>query len=69
MAEKEFNLLHEPWIRVMRPDATVEELTLPQALTRAHEYCSLAGEMTTQDIAMLRLLLAVLHAVFTRVNE
>lgn len=69
MAEKEFNLLHEPWIRVMRPDATVEELTLPQALTRAHEYRSLAGEMPTQDVAMLRLLLAVLHAVFTRVDE
>lgn len=69
MAEKEFNLLHEPWIRVMRPDATVDELTLPQALTRAHEYRSLAGEMPTQDVAMLRLLLAVLHAVFTRVDE
>lgn len=69
MADKEFNLLHEPWIRVMRSDATVEELTLPQALTRAHEYRSLAGEMPTQDVAMLRLLLAVLHAVFTRVDE
>lgn len=69
MAEKEFNLLHEPWIRVMRSDATVDELTLPQALTRAHEYRSLAGEMPTQDVAMLRLLLAVLHAVFTRVDE
>lgn len=69
MNEKEFNLLREPWIRVMRPDATVDELTLPQVLTRAHEYLSLAGEMPTQDVAVLRLLLAVLHAVFTRVNE
>lgn len=69
MAEKEFNLLREPWIRVMRPDTTVDELPLPQVLTRSHEYISLAGEMPTQDAAMLRLLLAVLHAVFTRVNE
>ena len=69
MAEKEFNLLREPWIRVMRPDTTVDELPLPQVLTRSHEYLSLAGEMPTQDVAMLRLLLAVLHAVFTRVNE
>lgn len=69
MTEKEFNLLHEPWIRVMRPDASVEELPLPRVLTHAHEYVSLAGEMPTQDVAMLRLLLAVLHAVFTRVNE
>lgn len=68
MTEKEFNLLHEPWIRVMRPDATVDELTLPQVLTRAHEYRSLAGEMPTQDVAMLRLLLSVLHAVFSKVD-
>ena len=60
-AMKEFNLLYEPWIRVMRPDASVEEVTLPDALIHAHEYLSLAGEMPTQDVAMLRLLLAVLR--------
>lgn len=69
MNEKRFNLLHEPWIRVMRPDASVAELTLPQVFVHAHEYVSLAGEMPTQDVAMLRLLLAVLHAVFTKVDE
>lgn len=69
MGEKEFNLLHEQWVRVMRADATVEELSLPQVLIHAHEYQSLAGEMPTQDIAILRLLLAVLHAVFTKVDE
>lgn len=69
MAEKEFNLLQEPWVRVMRPDAAVDELSLPQALMQAHAYRALAGEMPTQDAAMLRLLLAVLHAVFTRVDE
>ncbi|MBR2719217.1 MAG: type I-E CRISPR-associated protein Cse1/CasA [Clostridia bacterium] len=69
MADKEFNLLYEPWVRVMRSDATVEEISLLHVLTHAHEYRSLAGEMPTQDIAMLRLLLAVLHAVFTRVDE
>lgn len=67
-AMKEFNLLYEPWIRVMRPDASVEEVTLPDALIHAHEYLSLAGEMPTQDVAMLRLLLAVMHAVFSRVD-
>jgi len=69
MAEKEFNLLQEPWVRVMRPDATVEEVSLTQVLTHAHEYRALAGETPTQDVAMLRLLLAVLHAVFTKVDE
>lgn len=69
MDEKQFNLLLEPWIRVMRPDASVEELTLPQVLIHSHEYVSLAGEIPTQDVAMLRLLLAVLHAVFSKVDE
>ncbi|MDY4008569.1 MAG: type I-E CRISPR-associated protein Cse1/CasA [Candidatus Limiplasma sp.] len=69
MADREFNLLHEPWIRAMRPDSSVEELSLTDALLRAHEYGSLAGELPTQDIAVLRLMLAVLHAVFHRVDE
>lgn len=43
MADREFNLLHEPWIRVMRPDSAVEELSLTDALLRAHEYVGLAG--------------------------
>lgn len=67
-AMKEFNLLYEPWIRVMRSDASVEEVALPDALIRAHEYLSLAGEMPTQDVAILRLLLAVMHAVFSRMD-
>ena len=32
MKEREFNLLDEPWVRVMRPDCTVEEVALPEAL-------------------------------------
>ena len=35
----------------------------------AQEYMDLAGEMPTQDAAMLRLLLAVLFTVFSRVDE
>ncbi len=68
MAGKEFNLLHEPWIRVMREDCRVEEVSLSETLLHAHEYRRLAGELPTQDAAILRLLLAVLHAVFERVN-
>ena len=57
-----FNLIDEKWIRLMKMDGTPEELTLPEVLMRAHEYYSLAGETPTQDVAMLRLLLAVLYA-------
>ncbi len=67
--EKEFNLLDEPWIRVMLPDCEVQEVSLTEALLHAHEYVDLAGELPTQDVAMLRLLLAVMHAVFYRVDE
>ena len=68
MEAKEFNLLQEPWIRVRLLDCTVQEVSLTDALLHAQEYADLAGEMPTQDVAMLRLLLAVLHTVFSRVN-
>lgn len=64
MKEPEFNLLDEPWIRVLCPDCTVQEVSLTDALLDAHEYKDLAGELPTQDVAVLRLLLAVLHTVF-----
>ena len=69
MKETEFNLLEQPWIRVIKSDCTVEEVSLTDALLRAHEYQALRGELPTQDVAVLRLLLAVLHTVFSRVDE
>ena len=64
MKEVEFNLLDEPWVRVLCADCTVREVSLTEALLHAHEYKGLAGELPTQDVAVLRLLLAVLHTVF-----
>lgn len=63
-----FNLLDEPWVRVMNRDCAVEEVSLRDALLRAHGLKDLAGELPTQDAALLRLLLAVLFAVFARVD-
>lgn len=68
MKEVEFNLLDEPWVRVLCADCTVREVSLTEALLHAHEYKGLAGELPTQDVAVLRLLLAVLHTVFSRVD-
>ncbi len=68
MKETEFNLLDEPWIRVMDAQCKVQELSLTDVLIHAHEYKSLSGELPTQDVAILRLLLAVLHTVFARVD-
>ena len=66
MENKEFNLLWEPWIRVRLPDCSICEVSTEELFCHAERYTDLAGELPTQDIAVLRLLLAVLHAVFTR---
>lgn len=68
MNQTAFNLLDEKWIRVIKPDAETAEVSLTDALIHAHQYTDLAGEMSAQDVATLRLLLAVLHTVFTRVD-
>lgn len=66
--DKRFNLLDEPWILVRKKGCEIAEVSLTDALLHAHEYDALSGELPTQDIAILRLLLAVLHTVFSRVD-
>ncbi len=63
-----FNLADEPWIRVMMPDCMVREVSVREALTEAHHYKGLAGEMEAQNVAVLRMLIAFVHTIFTRVN-
>ena len=65
----EFNLLDQPWIRVMDSSCRVTEVSLTQALTDAHKYSALAGELPAQDAAVMRLMLAVLHTVISRYDE
>ena len=69
MKETEFNLIDEPWIKVMEPNGEVKEVSLLSALLDSDKYIDLAGETETQNVAVLRLLLAIMHAVFYRVNE
>lgn len=69
MEEKEFNLLEKAWIRVRYPNGKIQSVSLSEALLKAHEFSELAGELPTQDVAVMRLLLAVLHTVFTRMDE
>lgn len=64
-----FNLLDEPWIRVMDQAQQIHEVSLKDAILNAHIYVSLSGELPTQDVAVMRLLLAVLHTVYSRVDE
>lgn len=64
--ERDFNLIDEPWICVRTSDLTVREVSLREVFLNAHEYKELAGETKTQDFAVLRLLLAIMHTVFSR---
>lgn len=68
MAETEFNLLDEPWIRVMTKDYEIKEVSLTEVLIHSHEYADFAGELEAQNVAVLRLSLAVLYTVFYRYN-
>ena len=65
MADKEFNLLDENWVRVITPECEIKEVSLTDAIVHSHEYSGLCGELPTQDVAVMRLLLAVLHTVFS----
>ena len=58
-----FNLAREKWIMVLDEGGRVEEITLVDALVQAHRWRKLAGETPTQDVAMLRFLLAILYEI------
>lgn len=66
MNEREFNLIYEPWILAMRPDGSRCEVSLLEIFRDAGQYLRLAGELPTQDVAILRLLLAIMHASLAR---
>lgn len=62
-----FNLLDEPWISVIVDENGHNKLvSITDVFNHASEYKALAGDMKTQDFALLRILLAVLHTVFSR---
>ncbi|WP_316668016.1 type I-E CRISPR-associated protein Cse1/CasA [uncultured Propionibacterium sp.] len=56
-----FNLLDEPWIRVTRLDGASDEVSLLTVFREASGIAGIHGEIATQDMAILRLLLAICH--------
>lgn len=56
-----FNLVTEPWVRAVTVDGTPTTLSLKDVFTRAGTIRSLAGELETQNVAILRVLLAILQ--------
>lgn len=62
-----FNLIDEPWISVVTDyKGTTKLVGLREFFSKAHTYLGLAGDMPTQDFAVMRFLLAILHTVFSR---
>ncbi|MDV6013055.1 type I-E CRISPR-associated protein Cse1/CasA [Haloechinothrix sp. LS1_15] len=56
-----FNLLHEPWVPVLDLRGRERQLSVPEVFEQAPGVVSIAGDVPTQDFAILRLLLAFLH--------
>ncbi len=69
MTEMEYNLLDEKWILAVDEDGRMGAYSLKEVFEEAHELKRLAGEIPTQDAAVLRLLLAVLYAVYQNHDE
>ncbi|MDR0936730.1 MAG: type I-E CRISPR-associated protein Cse1/CasA [Oscillospiraceae bacterium] len=56
-----FNLLDEPWILVLDTQGKQQKLSLKQIFSQASELSTLANELPTVDVSILRLLLAIMH--------
>ncbi|MFW6186703.1 MAG: type I-E CRISPR-associated protein Cse1/CasA [Actinomycetota bacterium] len=54
-----FNLIDEPWILCRLVDGTTAELSIREIFARAPAVRRVAGELATQDYAVLRILLAI----------
>lgn len=66
---KHFNLTTDPWIKVIDKRTDQEEIvSMIELFKNAQNYRQLAGEMRSQDLAVLRFLLAVLTTVYSRFN-
>jgi cse1 family CRISPR-associated protein len=63
-----YNLLDEKWIQVASKDA-VEKISIKELFADAAKYKELAGDMKTQDFAVMRVMLAILHTVFSRFDS
>lgn len=56
-----FDLTRRPWLPVRMRDGTEDELSLREVIERAGEIQRLVGDIPTQEFALLRLLLAIVH--------
>jgi len=60
-APASFDLTSEPWLPVQRRDGTEDVLSLREVFAQADRLRRLVGDVPTQEFALLRLLLAIVH--------
>ncbi|MFH8986761.1 type I-E CRISPR-associated protein Cse1/CasA [Streptomyces sp. NPDC017940] len=59
-----FDLVTRPWLPVQRLDGNTVDLSLQALFAQTRELRRLVGDVPTQELALLRLLLAVAHDAF-----
>ena len=59
-----FNLIDDPWIVIRTVDGDSEVVSIRDAFARSADIRRIAGDLPTQDFAVLRILLAILYQVF-----
>ena len=64
-----YNLLDEPWISVIiDKKGNSKNVSMIDFFKHAHEYLDMGGDTKTQDFAVMRVMIAVIHTVFSRVD-
>lgn len=64
-----FNLVDEPWIKAVASDGTECTYGLKELFSKAHELSFLAGETELQNVAVLRMLVAISITVMYRYDS
>lgn len=62
----EFNLLDEPWIKVIEEDCTEREVSILELIKNAHNYVKLCGTSDLEDFTVIRFILAITNTVIER---
>ena len=66
MCYSTYNLVTHTWLKVKYNDSSIKEISLKQLFTDATKIVALANDTPQQDIAILRLLLAIMLTVYQR---
>lgn len=66
MCYSTYSLVTQPWLKAKYNDSSIKEISLKQLFTDAAKIATLANDTPQQDIAILRLLLAIMLTVYQR---